>query len=55
MDVPGPVKQEESRASERVVSPPGDLEDSNIVVPGLELDEDLHVLRGDPVILGLGS
>ena len=36
-----------------MVSFPRDLQNPYVVVPGLELDEDLDVLGGDAVVLGL--
>lgn len=32
---------------------PGDLEDPNVVVPGLELDQELDVLEWNAIVLGL--
>lgn len=36
-----------------MIRSPRDLQNPNVVVPGLELDEDFDVLGGNAVVLGL--
>lgn len=54
MDVAGPVEEEEPGPAEGVMGPSRNLEDADVVVAGLELGEDFHVLREDAVVLGFG-
>lgn len=54
MDVSRAIEEQEPRAGKRVVSFSGNLENANVIVPGLELDENFDVFNGNAVVLGLG-
>lgn len=53
MDVSRAIEEEEPGTGKRVIGFPGNFEDANVIVPGFELDEDLDVLDGNAVVLGI--
>lgn len=50
MYVPGGVEEEESGAGQGVVGVPGDMQDPNVVVAGLEVHEDFYVFRRNAAV-----
>lgn len=53
MDVSRGIKEEESRAGERVVGSSRNFQNADIVVPSFEFGNDFDVLDRDAVVLGL--
>lgn len=54
MNVAGAIEEEESRAGEGVVGLSRNLQNPDVVLPGLEFHDGFDVVDGDAIVLGLG-